>query len=176
MSTPARKAQLIAELREQRDRLYRALDDVGDGEAMRPLFRREREPATICDELIRLADAEVTYRAWIERAREARSADLRNEPPLQAPLEFGATTAHALAEIVDTLAMERRATLAVIRDLEPADFVRSVRITGATLSVDDLVAALARHDRELTNAIVRRDPTLLPRFHARARSSGLERA
>lgn len=176
MSTPARKGQLINELREQRDALSRALERLSSSDATQPIFRREREEASVCDELIRLGDAEVTYRAWIERARGARAVDLRAEPPLTVDLDLGVPPAHALSDIIDLLTLERRVSLALIRDLEPTDFLRTVQIVGATLSVDDLVGSLVRHDRELTNAIVRRDSTLLPRFHARVRASGLERA
>lgn len=176
MSTPARKAQLINELREQRDALSRALERLSANDATQPIFRREREQASVCDELVRLGEAEVTYRGWIQRARGARAVDLRAEPPLAVALDLGVPPAHALSDIMDVLTSERRASLALIRDLEPADFLRTVRIAGATLSVDDLVGSLVRHDRELTNAIVRGDSSLLPRFHARARASGLERA
>lgn len=176
MSTPARKSQLIADLREHRDALYLAVERLPDAELTRPLFARGRERSSVSEELIHFANAEASYRAWIERARVADGAEVRGEPPPDAELDADDAASYTARELVDVLAAERRETLSAVRQLEPADFLRTVQAPGGALSVDELVAALARHDRHLTNAIARGDGTLLPRFYSPARSSGLERA
>lgn len=171
MSTPARKAELINDLREQRDALYRALERLSDAELSTPQFDRDRERTSVYEELIRLADAEAVYRSWVEHARSVAGADVRGEPQPVSDLD---ADAYSIGEIVDALAFERRQTLATIRDLEPREFLRLVHVPGATLNLDELVSALVRHDREIANAITRRDGSLLPRFFSRARSLGLE--
>ncbi|MDA0364604.1 MAG: hypothetical protein O3B31_03650 [Chloroflexi bacterium] len=50
MSTPARKAQLINELREQRDAQSRALERLSSNDATQPIFRREREQVSVCEQ------------------------------------------------------------------------------------------------------------------------------
>lgn len=175
MSTPARKAQLIGDLREQRDSLYLALESASGLDANRAGFERDRRRSSLHEELIRLADAEVTYRAWIECACAANSADVRSDEARRADLDISSAASYSLSDIADVMALERRETLAQIRELDPSDFLRQVQTRDGALTVDDLVAALARHDREMSNAILRRDGTLLPRYYARSRSPGAER-
>ena len=174
VSTPARKAQLIEELRQLRETLSVTVEALPDAETARPIFRRDRVSSSIRLELIRLADAEVNYRTWIERARSGGHADVSHDPVAAVGLEIEDAESYSVAEIVAAMRDERRQTMALIRDLDPSTFL--VRVTNGTVSVsvDDLIGALARHDRDLQDAIRRRDAGYLPRYYVLDRARAFE--
>lgn len=172
VATPARRAQLIEQLREQRQLLLVTIERLPQQETRHPLFTRGERRSTICDELSRLEHAEVNYAAWLERARSEREPDVTRDPYLRADIDEAHADRYPIEEIFETTRLVRRGTMALIPDLQPGDLLRRVKAPPGALSVDELIGALARHDRELAPAIAPRDGTRLPRFFAREGVAG----
>jgi hypothetical protein len=167
MATPDQIAELTTKMTAQRAELLelaRGLDEAkaevrdpeGDGEA----------GWSAKEQLAHLAQMEVSYRAWVERALVEDSPDVSQGTVTDAvAIPLGEAHAHPLSAHIDELVHQRERTLTLIATIEPEQYERtaSTEAFGA-LTVLQWLRSYYRHDRMHTAQIQGEPSDYAPRY------------
>ena len=117
-------------------------------------------------QLAHLAEMEVAYRAWVQRALVEDNPDVTSGTRIDPPGIRLETAADAsVAELTAQLRAERETTLSMMKSLSPDQYDRTAtqKMFGQ-LTVLQWLRSYYRHDRMHRDQIAGRDPEYKPKF------------
>lgn len=166
MATQEHVDELRAKMAEQRAALLAALDGVDEATAEVRRPEADGEAAwSMKEQLSHLAEMEVSYRAWVQRALVEDAPDVTGTVP--DPVAHPMDRAHdaTVTEHVEELKQQRERTLAVVDGMQLSDFDRtaSTRAFGELTSLQWL-RSYYRHDRMHVAQIEGRESDYRPRY------------
>lgn len=167
MATQAQVDELIAKMTEERDTLLEAVAQVLEADAdVRPPKGEGEAGWSVKEQLSHLAEMEVSYRAWVQRALVEDRPDV-TEGTTPDPVAVPHSEAHSadLESHVAELRRLREQTLQIIETIPLEGFERtaSTRIFGE-LTVLQWLRSYYRHDRMHAAQIEGRQSDYVPRW------------
>ena len=167
MATPEAITELVAKMAEQRDALLAEAGSLTDEAASYAPPEGEGEAGwSPKQQLAHLAEMEVVYRAWVQRALDEDDPDVTTGTHVETPaIRLEAAQERTVSELAAQLREERATTLGLIQSLTPEQFDRtaSQKMFGR-LTVMQWLRSYYRHDRMHRDQIAGRDPEYKPRF------------
>ena len=168
MATAEQVSELVDKMGQQRAALVGQVVGLTDEDASRmPVDKTGEEQWTVKEQLAHLCEMELSYTTWVRAALNADNPDVGglSTSPVAIPIE--AANGHGVHELLDIMASERLATLALIEGLGLGDFDRpGTHPMFGTLTVLQWLRSFYRHDRMHFDQIAGRDPEYRPRFTA----------
>jgi hypothetical protein len=167
MATQVQVDELIAKMTEERDTLLEAVAQVIEAEAdVRPPEGEGEAGWSVKEQLSHLAEMEVSYRAWVQRALVEDRPDV-TEGTTTDPVAVPHSEAHSanLESHVAELKRLREQTLEIVGAIPLEGFERtaSTRIFGE-LTVLQWLRSYYRHDRMHAAQIEGRQSDYVPRW------------
>lgn len=164
-------SEAIRELTEKMEQERRALLSLVEGideetAEHRPPEGEGEEAWSVKEQLSHLAEMEVSYRAWVERALAEDSPDV-STGTRRDPVTFPLERAHdaTVAQHVDELRRQRERTMALIARIQPEQYERTARTAAfGELTVMQWLRSYYRHDRMHQAQIQGRQPDYRPRY------------
>ena len=158
--------ELLDKMTAERDALLAQAEALTDEAAGHAPPDGEGEAAwSAKQQLAHLAEMEVAYRTWVERALAEDDPDVSRTrlAPVAIPLTEAQT--HAVATLAEQLRDQRATTLRLIESMAPEQFERTAQqAMFGRLTVMQWLRSYYRHDRMHRDQMAGRDPEYKPRF------------
>ena len=167
MATTEAIDDLVRKMREERRALLELPPQLSEEEAEhRPLDKSGEDGWSVKEQLSHLAEMEVGYRAWVQRALAEENPDI-SEGTVRDPVAFPLEDAHdaTIAEHLAELARQRERTMELIAGIAPQDYERPARSRAfGKLTVMQWLRSYYRHDRMHQAQISGRESEYTPNF------------
>jgi hypothetical protein len=167
MATEEAIADLLQKMKEQREALLAEAESLSDEAAAYAPPEGEGEAGwSPKQQLAHLAEMEVAYRAWVQRALDEDDPDVTSGTKINPPaIRLEGAQDSQVGELTAQLRAEREKTLHLIDAMTPEQYDRtaSQRMFGK-LTVLQWLRSYYRHDRMHRDQMAGRDPEYKPKF------------
>jgi hypothetical protein len=167
MATAEAISDLIEKMKEQREALLAEAEGLSEEAAGYAPPEGEGEAGwSPKQQLAHLAEMEVAYRAWVQRALDEDDPDVTSGTKLDPPaIRLEVASGKSVGELTQQLRKERETTLRMIEGMTPDQFDRtaSQKMFGK-LTVLQWLRSYYRHDRMHRDQMAGRDPEYKPKF------------
>jgi hypothetical protein len=167
MATAEAITDLVAKMGEQREALLAEAERLSDEAASYAPPEGEGEAGwSPKQQLAHLAEMEVAYRAWVQRALNEDDPDVTRGTHIEPPaIRLEDAQARSVADLTAQLRAERETTLRMIEGMTSEQFDRTAtqKMFGR-LTVLQWLRSYYRHDRMHRDQMAGRDPEYKPKF------------
>ena len=159
-------SELVEKMREQLEGLLVEAEALSDEQASwAPADATGEAQWSPKEQLAHLAEMEISYRAWVEKALVEDDPDVSKVRGERPAIPLTTAQQHSVRELTAQLRAERKRTLSLIESMAPEQFERtSSQPMFGRLTVMQWLRSYFRHDRMHRDQRAGREPDYKPRF------------